>query len=151
MGAAKMRGFPGLVAAALLVAGCAQPAELAVADAWVRLPAVAGRPGAAYFTLRGGPQGDTLLAVSTPAALRAELHETRDQGGTKSMRPVRDVAVPARGTVEFAPGGRHVMLFDLGPGVKAGTRVPLAFAFAGGKRIEAQAVVVGAGDPPPAQ
>jgi copper(I)-binding protein len=41
------------------------------------------------------------------------------------------------------------MLFDLGPGVKPGTRVPLALAFASGKRVEVQATVVAAGDPPP--
>lgn len=144
-----MRGFPGVVAAALLLAGCGQPAELGASDAWVRLPAVAGRPGAAYLTIHGGAQADTLLAVSTPAALRSELHETMDHGGVKSMKPSRDVAISARGTVEFVPGGRHVMLFDLGPNVKPGTRVPLALAFASGKRLEVQAMVVGAGDPPP--
>jgi copper(I)-binding protein len=144
-----MRGFPGIVAAALLLAGCGQPAELGASDAWVRLPAVAGRPGAAYFTIHGGATADTLLAVSTPAALRAELHETQDHQGMKSMRPVRDVAVPAKSAVEFVPGGKHVMLFDLGPNVKPGARIPLALAFAGGKRLDVQAIVVGAGDPPP--
>ena len=146
-----MRGFPGIVAAALLLAGCGQPAELGAKDAWVRLPAVAGRPGAAYFTLHGGAQADILLAVSTPAALRSELHETTDQAGVKSMNPTRDVPVPAKGTVEFAPGGRHVMLFDLGPNVKPGGRIPLALVFASGKKLEVQAQVVGAGDPPPAR
>jgi periplasmic copper chaperone A len=115
----------------------------------VRLPAVAGRPGAAYFTIRGGAQADTLLAISTPAALRAELHETMDRAGVKSMQPTRDLPVPAKGQLEFAPGGRHVMLFDLGPAVKPGTRIPLALAFASGKKLEVQAQVVGAGDPPP--
>ncbi|TGX50110.1 copper chaperone PCu(A)C [Sphingomonas gei] len=144
-----MRGFSGIVAAALLLAGCGQPAALSAGKAWVRLPAVAGRPGAAYFTIQGGAQADTLLAVSTPAALRAELHETMDQGGVKSMRPTRDVPVPAKDALDFTPGGRHVMLFDLGPNVKPGTRVPLALAFASGKKLEVQAQVVGAGDPPP--
>ncbi|NIJ19666.1 hypothetical protein FHS95_001335 [Sphingomonas naasensis] len=144
-----MRGFAGIVAAGLLLAGCGQPAELGADKAWVRLPAVAGRPAAAYFTLHGGAQADTLLAVSTPAALRVELHQTTDHQGVKSMQPIHDVPVPAKGAVEFAPGGRHVMLFDIGPGVKPGTRIPLALAFAGGKRIEVQAQVVGAGDPPP--
>ncbi|AQR75807.1 hypothetical protein BXU08_09770 [Sphingomonas sp. LM7] len=138
-----------MVAAALLLAGCGQPAELRADGAWVRLPAVTGRPGAAYFTLHGGATADTLLAAATPAALRAELHETVTTQGVKAMRPTSDVAVPAGGTVAFEPGGRHVMLFDLGPNVKSGTRVPLALAFASGKRLEIQATIVGAGDPPP--
>ncbi|UZK65977.1 copper chaperone PCu(A)C [Sphingomonas sp. M1-B02] len=144
-----MRAIPGIVALALLVGACQQPAELKVEDAWVRLPAVAGRPGAAYFTIQGGDTPDTLLAVATRAALRVELHETSDQNGLKAMRPIRDVAIPAAGTVAFAPGGKHVMLFDLGPNVKAGERIPLALSFAGGKRLEVQAMVVGAGEMPP--
>lgn len=146
-----MRGFAGIVAAALLVAGCGEPAELAADGAWVRLPAVGGRPGAAYFTLHGGSSADTLLAVTTPAALRAELHESMAHGGVTHMQPLRDVAVPANGTLAFAPGGRHVMLFDLGPKVKPGTTVPLALSFAGGKRLAVQAKVVGPGDPAPNQ
>ena len=146
-----MRGILGIVAAALLLAGCSKPAELGADKAWVRLPAVAGRPGAAYFTIRGGAQADTLLAVSTPAALRSELHETMDHQGTNSRHPAGDIAVPANGTVEFAPGGKHVMLFDVGPNVKAGGRIPLALAFASGKKLELQAQVIGAGDPPPNQ
>jgi copper(I)-binding protein len=144
-----MRGFPGLVAAALLLAGCHKPAELSASGAWVRLPAVAGRPGAAYFTVKGGDKADALLAVSTPAAARAELHETMDHQGMKSMQPARDVPVPARGSLEFAPGGRHVMLFEMRPDAKPGGRIPLALAFASGKRLEVQASIVGAGDPPP--
>jgi copper(I)-binding protein len=144
-----MRAFAGIVAGSMMLAACQQPAALAVEDAWVRMPAAAGRPGAAYFTVRGGDAADTLIAVSTPAAIRAELHETVKQGGAMSMRPIRDVAVPARGTLAFAPGGKHVMLFDLGPKVQAGQRIPLILSFAGGKRIEVQAQVVGAGDPPP--
>jgi copper(I)-binding protein len=43
------------------------------------------------------------------------------------------------------------MLFNVGPIVKAGGRIPLALAFASGKKLELQAQVVGAGDPPPNQ
>lgn len=144
-----MRAFPAIVAMAFLVAGCEKPAALAVEDAWVRMPAAAGRPGAAYFTVQGGAQADTLVAVSTPAALRTELHESMHAGGAMTMQPLRDVAVPAGGTLAFAPGGKHVMLYDIGPAVKPGQQVPLTLAFAGGKRIEVQARVVGAGDPAP--
>lgn len=144
-----MRGFVGIVSLVALSA-CQQPAELKADGAWVRLPAAAGRPGAAYFTVHGGDKTDTLLAVSTPAALRTELHESmKGEGGMMAMTPIKDVAVPARGTLAFAPGGKHVMLFDLGPRVAAGQRIPLRLSFAGGKTLEVQAMVVGAGDPGP--
>lgn len=144
-----MRLFPGLLALAALSA-CAPKGELKADGAWVRLPAVAGQPGAAYFTVQGGAAQDTLLAVSTPAALKAELHESmKGDHGMMRMAPLKDVAVPAGGKLEFAPGGRHVMLFSIGPAVKPGQKVPLSLSFASGKTLHVDAKVVGAGDPAP--
>ena len=98
-----MRAFLGLVAGTLILAAChQQPADPVASGAWVRLPAVSGRPGAAYFTLKGGTRADTLLSVSTPAALRSELHETMSHEGRMSMQPIKDVPLPAGGTLAFA-------------------------------------------------
>lgn len=145
-----MRGFVGIVAFAL-VSACAQaPAELKADGAWVRLPAVRENPGAAYFTLHGGSESAVLLQVSAKFAVRTELHESmKSHEGMMSMAPIKDVAVPARGEVKFAPGGKHVMLFDVAPDLQAGEKVPLTLSFADGKKIEVEAVVVGAGDPEP--
>jgi len=143
-----MRVVAGIVAVVTLSA--CQPAETKADDAWVRLPAVAGQPGAAYFSIRGGAQPDTLVAVSAPFALRAEMHESmKGDHGMMSMAPARDIPVPAGTTITFAPGGKHVMLFSVGPNVKAGDTVPVTLSFASGRKIEAPAKVVGAGDPAP--
>ena len=142
-----MRAVPLLVAVA--IAGCSQPRELSVTDAWVRLPAVAGHPAAAYFTLHGGATDATLIDVSTDVAIRAELHETKSVGGAMTMAPLASVAVPARGAVPFAPGGRHVMLFDLNPSVKRGGSMTLTFSFADGLHIQQDAGVIAAGAPAP--
>ncbi len=146
-----MRGFMGLALLAA-VSACAPKSDLAATNGWVRLPAVTGQPGAAYFTLHGGAKDDTLLAVSTPAALKTEMHESmKGAGGMMTMSPLAQLAVPAGGEVQFAPGGKHVMLFSIGPAVKAGGTVPLTLAFASGKTLRLDAKVVGAGDPPPGQ
>jgi copper(I)-binding protein len=136
--------------AAAALAACGQPAETKVTGAWVRLPAVAGRPGAAYFTIEGGSKPTSLLTVSAPFAIRTEMHESMaGHTGMMSMAPVKDVAVPANATVSFAPGGKHVMLFDIAPSLAAGSKAPLTLGFADGRKIGVQAVVVGAGDPEP--
>ncbi len=135
-----MRSVVALMVTAVMLAGCEQ-AQLGVEDAWVRLPAVSSRPGAAYFTVKGGSAGTNLLAVSSPVAVRTELHEMKQAGGMMTMAPIKDVPVPAGGRVEFAPGGKHVMLFDLSPTVRAGTKVPLRLAFANGQTIEVEAEV----------
>lgn len=145
-----MRGFIGVVAAAMLVAGCQQKVEVKADGAWVRLPAVAGNPGVAYFTLHGGSEPAILLSVSAPFAIRAEMHENmKGHGGMMTMAPLKQVAVAAKTDVKFGPGGNHVMLFDLAPTLQPGTKAPLRLSFADGKTIEVSAVIIGAGDPEP--
>ncbi|RYD66283.1 MAG: copper chaperone PCu(A)C [Sphingomonadales bacterium] len=133
-----MRSFVVAVMAAVTLAGCEQ-AQLGVDDAWVRLPAVSSRPGAAYFTVKGGADATSLLGVSSPAAVRTELHEMKHEGGMMTMKPLKDVAIPAGSTVKFEPGGKHVMLYDISPEVRAGGKIPLRLAFANGKTIEIEA------------
>ncbi|TPG22333.1 copper chaperone PCu(A)C [Sphingomonas koreensis] len=137
------------ILAVLSLASCGGPKRISVDHAWVRLPAVAGHPGAAYFTLHGGPVATTLLSVSSPVAIRAEMHETKQVNGMSTMAPLPSVALPARGAVSFAPAGKHVMLFNLNPVVKPGGTVPLLFVFADGEQIEQAADAVAANAPAP--
>ena len=132
------------------LAACGGSERVRVDDAWIRLPAVAGRPGAAYFILEGGRTNATLINVSADIAIRAEMHESMTgAGGMASMKPLTSVAVPAGKNSVFAPGGRHVMLFDINPKAKVGRIYNLTLNFANGARIYAPAMVVGAGDPAP--
>ena len=145
-----MRVWAGVMAAALLASCQAQPADPAVTGAWVRLPAVRENPGAAYFTLKGGKDADALVAVSTPIAVRTELHESMEGGETMmTMTPLKSAAFPAHGTLAFAPGSKHVMLFDVSPHVQPGDMVPLTLSLAGGRQLQVQAKAVAAGDPAP--
>src|SRR3546814_12502294 len=66
-----------------------------------------------------------------------------------SMAPIETVPLPAKSTIVFAPGGKHVMLFGVNPSVKPGATIPLTLTFTGFPRIEVDAVVVAAGDPAP--
>lgn len=140
-----MRPIFAVVLAGTVLAGC-QQAELTVEDALVNLPVVSGRPGAAYFTVKGGSQASSLVAVSSFAAIRAEMHEMKQEGAMMTMAPLKDVAIPAGGRVEFKPGGKHVMLFDISPSVRVGGTIPLRLSFADGKTIEVNAAVRAPGD-----
>ena len=134
------------------LAACQQaaPKAASVDHAWVRLPAVAGRPGAAYFTLHGGPVDDRLMAVGSPQAVRAEMHDMSMAGGIMKMAPIEGgLAVPAKGGVTFSSGGKHVMLFDISPKVSPQGKMTLTFAMASGEKLETQADVISAGDEEP--
>lgn len=135
--------------AALALASCGGPKQVEVDHGWVRLPPVAGHPAAAYFELHGGPADETLIAVDSPVALHAAMHQSMSENGMDSMAPLKQVTVPAGKTVKFEPGGRHVMLFGLDKTVKPGGTVGLHFVFADGKEIDYQAKAIAANVPVP--
>src|SRR5205085_5354726 len=109
-----------------LLAACSQgnPA-VTVEDAVVRLPAVAGNPGAAYFTLRTNRTPMRILGVSSPQIQRIELHESEMAGGRMRMGPLDDNSFTAEGVKVFEEGGAHAMLFGINPAVRAGGTVRL--------------------------
>jgi copper(I)-binding protein len=121
-----------------------------VTQAWVRLPAVAGQPAAAYFTLQGGRRDAKLVRIESALAAKTEMHQSMaGMQGMTSMVPLDHVDVPAGGAVQFKPGGNHAMLIGLDPQVKPGTAVPLRFGFADGTTAEAEAKSVSAGEDAP--
>ncbi|WP_010544353.1 copper chaperone PCu(A)C [Sphingomonas elodea] len=137
-----MRTLAGLVAVTLLAACSPQADGVKVDGAWIRLPAVAGQPGAAYFTLHGGREAETLVGVSTRAADRAEMHDSaKDAAGVAKMTQIASLDLPVGSQVKFAPGGKHVMLFGVVPNVHAGEKVPLTLRFASGHTVTAVADV----------
>ena len=114
------------------------PPGITLSDARVQLPLVSGRPGAAYFTVsqaNGAPR--KVVGVSVEMAGRSEMHETK--GGT--MVPVGEVEVGPGKTVKFAPGGYHVMLFDLDPKLRFSKDAELTVTFDGGDKASARAPV----------
>jgi periplasmic copper chaperone A len=144
-GAIAMRALA--LIAALALAGCGPDPVLRVDGAWVRLAATPKAPAAAYFTVYGGPKADRLLDVSSPVVIRTELHESMNHGGMASMKHIESgIEVPAAGTVEFKPGGRHAMMFNVNPGIVPPRTLPMIFVFASGERISVDAEVKLAGD-----
>lgn len=150
---------------ALALAGCSKPAPqespsaaasldatpenapgTTLTDATVQLPAVAGNPGVAYFTVAQGSGPDRqLVAVHVDGAGRAEMHESAMKDGMMQMSPLQKVALQSGKSVEFKPGGNHVMLFDLAPSLKAGGVTELTITLDNGDKATTKAKVVGPG------
>ncbi len=108
----------------------ASEGPLVVKDAWVRA-AAAGADTAAYFTIVNGQSApDTLLSATTDAAQEVGVHETTtDTSGMTGMHAVPSLGIPGGGTVQFAPGGYHVMLTSLKQALAAGGTVTLTLTF----------------------
>ncbi|WP_052134390.1 copper chaperone PCu(A)C [Sphingomonas sp. 37zxx] len=145
-----MRRFSLSIIMMAMMAGCGPSDQISVEEAWIRLPAVAGRPGAAYFTIEAAGRDDALTAASTPVAKRAELHESMaGTGGMMTMNALETVPLKAGQPANFAPGGRHVMLYDMTRGLQPGNETRLKLSFASGREIDVPARIVAAGESAP--
>jgi copper(I)-binding protein len=133
-----------LIGAALAACG-SKPKEprVTVEDAVVHLPAVKGRPGAAYFTLRTNNDPTKLVSVASPRIERVDLHDSVTTNGVSRMKKVEGLTFAD--ALEFKPGGRHAMLFGLDAALKPGSTIPLSFTFEPAPPVTVQAKVVGPG------
>jgi hypothetical protein len=95
-----------------------------------------------------------LVAVESPAAKSASLHETIMAEGLAKMRPVAKLKIPAGQTVELKPGAYHVMLEGLKKPLAKGASVPIVLTFEDPDkkrfriRTKAQVRALGEGNPP---
>lgn len=122
-----------------LPAACQPPAQLLVEKANVQLSPVTDNPSVLYFTIRGGPEDTVLRSITSPSILRLEMHETVEENGMSMMKPITAVAVPKRGKVEFAPGGKHVMVWGVDEGAKKAGKAQFVFSFSNGDKIAVDA------------
>ncbi len=78
---------------------------------------------------RDGGAAGTAAAAGEAGDADAGMQEPMPHGGMMRMQPVEAVSVPAGGTVEFKPGGLHVMLMDLRRDLKPGDTFSLTLRF----------------------
>lgn len=116
-------------------------ASATVSDCWVRL-LPGSLPSGAYFNVTNST-GDAieLKGVHSDAFGMAMLHRTQSNGSTSTMEMVDSATVPANGTLQFAPGGYHVMLEQPKHPLKVGSTIDLTFTFGNGEKTTAQCAV----------
>jgi copper(I)-binding protein len=119
------------------------PEGIAVTNARLMLPAVAGNPAAVYFDVANSADRDRIIrAVSVAGAGSSMMHVTH---GTE-MQEVLQIRSTAGETVKFEPGGTHVMAMDLADTVVPGGQAEVTVTFVGGDKISFPAEVRAAGD-----
>lgn len=97
-------------------------------------PMMAGN-GAAYMTILNGFDADVqLVSAESEAADVVELHETMEDDGVMRMVPQPGgFNVPAGGSVELKPGGKHVMLIGLVDPLEPGEQIEITLNFDNGE------------------
>ena len=124
-----------VLAAPFALASCGQPAPLYIDQAWVRLNPGGQGPAAGYMTIHGGEKPVKLLRVTSDGAMRIEMHESIEQNGMMTMKAIDSVDVPATAKVKFAPGGKHLMIFDINPAILEEGKMSMTLLFSDGERL----------------
>ena len=125
----------GLLAAALLSANAW--AQVKIEQAWTRAT-VQGQKATGAFMKITASQPLQLVAVSSPAAGVAEIHEMKMEGNVMKMRALPALDLPAGQAVELKPGGHHLMLMDLKAPLAPNSSVSLTLTFKDAKGVQSQ-------------
>jgi periplasmic copper chaperone A len=103
--------------------------QVKIDNAWVRAT-VPGQQGTGGFMTLSSAQALRLVAISSPVAATAEVHEMRMQRDVMQMRALPDgIALPAGQALELKPGSAHIMLTQIKQVLKPDTRIPLTLTF----------------------
>ena len=125
----------------------AKVGSIKIENAYVRATAP-GQPAAgAFMKIENSGTADQLVSASSPAAGEVQLHQMSMEGNVMKMGQVKDIAVPANGSVDLKPGGYHIMLMNIKAPLKAGETVPVKLKFAKAGEVEVKLPVnaVGSG------
>lgn len=120
---------PLLLSSLLALCGLAQ-AQVTVSAPWVRATVAQQKSTGAFMQLQSA-KAVKLVAVSTPLAGVAEIHEMAMDGTVMRMRAVDALELPAGRAVDLKPGSYHLMLMDLKSPIQDGQPVPLTLVFEG--------------------
>lgn len=99
---------------------------------------------AAYMTIQNtGHHAEKLIGAATEVAGVVELHETIIQNDVARMEPiVGGIEIPAEGSVELKPGGKHIMLLHLKEALVAGHTLDLVLTFESGLSLTVRLPIV---------
>ena len=106
-----------------------------IMNAWVRETDAAAKANAGYMTLINvAPEEVTLVKIESDAFEKIEMHEMATVDGLMAMRQITDLAIPANGQVQFAPGGWHLMLNGPRQHLTTGQVVDMTLVFKSGMK-----------------
>ena len=121
--------------------------SLEIVGPWSRATPKGSQVAIGYMTIKNsGTKPDRLIGGSIDVAANFELHSMVMENGVAKMRELKGVEIGPGQTVEFKPGGSHVMFVDLKRPLSKGEHVKgtLIFEHAGKVQIEYSVEGIGA-------
>jgi copper(I)-binding protein len=117
-----------LLSFTIFLSACEANHGVAVMDNWVRANAPGQSVGAAYMTLLSA-QDSTMIKAEADIAGSVEIHSMKMEDGVMKMRMLEELPLKAGKAEKLAPGGFHLMLFDLKKPLTAGENVNFTLSF----------------------
>jgi copper(I)-binding protein len=126
--------------------------DLVISQAWTRATPNGAKVAGGYLTIENkGAAPDRLVGGSGEIAGKVEVHEMSVNNGVMTMRPLdKGLAIEPGKTVKLAPGGYHLMMFDLKGQLKQGDKVPVTLEFEKAGKVTLSLDVQGVGAQAPA-
>ena len=85
---------------------------------------------AAYLTILNNSSEDiTLIDVASDAAQLVEMHEHIIFNGTMKMQRMGPLKIEANSSVQFKPGGYHIMFINVAQEIKDGDTIDVTLTF----------------------
>jgi copper(I)-binding protein len=121
--------------------------DLVITQAWSRATPGGAKIAGGYLTIENkGTAVDRLVGGSGDVAGKIEVHEMAMNNGVMTMRPLdKGLAIEPGQTVKLAPGGYHLMMFDLKEPLKQGDKVPVTLEFEKAGKVKLSLDVQGIG------
>jgi copper(I)-binding protein len=129
-----------------IASNAASEHTLHVGHVWARATPPGASVGAAYFVLHNaGHEHDRLLAIESTVARTAQMHTSELTGEMMKMKRLDGVDVDSGKSVEFAPGGHHVMLVGLHGPLTEGDSFTMTLSFDKAGPVTVDVKILGAG------
>ena len=115
--------------------------QIEISDAWGRPSPMQAGTGAAYMTIENkGSEDDALISAASDVAEAVELHDMTMEDNVMKMFHIESIEIPAGGSAELKPGGKHVMFIGLYDQLEVGQviTVILEFEKSGTRTIEVE-------------
>jgi hypothetical protein len=121
--------------------------DLVITQGWSRATPKGAKIGSGYLTIENkGSTPDRIVGISAAIAGKVEVHEMAMNNGVMTMRPLdKGLTIDPGKTVKLAPGGYHLMLFDLKSELKQGDTLPITLEFEKAGKVKVSLDVQGIG------
>ncbi len=108
-------------------------ANVQVNNAWIKLAPPNATTNAAYMQISNPEvQTQTIVGISTDCCAMAMLHQMQYEGDKVSMAHLDQLIIPAKSSVQLAPGGMHIMLMQARETLSLNRQVAITLEFSDG-------------------